>query len=267
VHTFWTEGDGPPPKYPFMVHIAGRWGSGKSTILNFLGETLRQDKSLTPPLTGQVGETRKNWVVVDFNAWQHQAQRPAWWSLYNAVADQAASQLERHHSFTYQDRKFRFLINGGYVTMMAAITVVVLALGLLGYGFWTSEEPQDVTSSVEVTTTIIDPVAPDSDATTVEKTVEKRVEVTEKPAASNGSWDILGKIPTIATILAALIAIGAVVQKFLQRTQDIADALIARDDPTAQLKNRFEDMIREIHRPVAIFIDDLDRCDADYVVE
>lgn len=39
------------------------------------------------------------------------------------------------------------------------------------------------------------------------------------------------------------------------------------EDPLGPLTARFEAMVAEVGRPVAIFIDDLDRCNADYVVD
>lgn len=233
VRAFWAEDGGPPPRYPFMVHIAGRWGSGKSTILNFLGQILREDETLAPPRTGRTRETRKNWVVVTFNAWQHQAQRPVWWSLLNAVADQAALQMAPQQSrwFNNRNRFFRFRIDRGIEYTFAGIAVFLLVLGVLWYSNLNGAPP-----------------APD-------------------PAKAPEATDVPGLILKIAALLTAVGTIGTALQKFFQRTQDTADALVALDDTTAPLKRRFEEMIREIHRPVAIFIDDLDRCDADYVIE
>jgi hypothetical protein len=55
----------------FILHIDGPWGSGKSSILNFLRTDLRE---ADPP-----------WIVVDFNAWRNQYRKPAWWPLIAEV--------------------------------------------------------------------------------------------------------------------------------------------------------------------------------------
>lgn len=79
---------------PYAVHLSGRWGSGKSSILNFLEEHLRNDKSQWPDETGRTHQpTPKGWIVVNYNAWQMQDAGPAWWSLRNAVASQGYSAL------------------------------------------------------------------------------------------------------------------------------------------------------------------------------
>lgn len=70
----------------FAIHLHGPWGSGKSTVLNFLKEDLTSTDPAkqTPP-----------WLVVEFNAWQHQRRRPPWWSLVQALyAHQPAKALD-----------------------------------------------------------------------------------------------------------------------------------------------------------------------------
>jgi len=68
----------PGPGRAFMVHLHGPWGSGKSSVLAFLRDALR--KQPTP------------WTVIDFNAWQHQSHRPAWWSVVTEFRRQASEQ-------------------------------------------------------------------------------------------------------------------------------------------------------------------------------
>ena len=47
----------------FVVHLDGPWGSGKSSVLNFITEELR---AADPP-----------WLVVNVNAWREEARQPA----------------------------------------------------------------------------------------------------------------------------------------------------------------------------------------------
>jgi tetratricopeptide (TPR) repeat protein len=52
----------------FMVHLHGRWGSGKTSILNFLMEALL---SQNPAKSGNDRRpSAPSWVIVDFNAWR-----------------------------------------------------------------------------------------------------------------------------------------------------------------------------------------------------
>ena len=270
VKAFWTEPPGPPPPYPFMVHVAGRWGSGKSTILNFLGQILKEDETLTPPRPGRTREDHKNWVIVEFNAWQQQEKRPAWWSLLGAVYEQAKAQMKFHQFlwFVGQNWKFRFKANDGpRLTILALL--VLIAIGI----FWGLNRP-DVSSGIPAKTTVVetitntvDPVEPDTPQTVTVTTTEKQQAVTKEtgPAPQGEGFKTL--LVNLAALLTAAATIWGFWNGFMKRADDTVGQLKSLDDPMAPLKRRFEDMIGEIHRPVAIFIDDLDRCDADYVVE
>lgn len=71
----------------YIVHLHGRWGEGKSTVLNFLKEELRPN------------DERTGWVVVEFNAWRTQSARPPWWTLVRAISEGALSQAPRKRWF------------------------------------------------------------------------------------------------------------------------------------------------------------------------
>jgi hypothetical protein len=57
-----------PLEGAYAMHLYGPWGSGKSTVLNFIEAELGNE-----------------WSVVDFNAWRHQYIDPPWWSLMESV--------------------------------------------------------------------------------------------------------------------------------------------------------------------------------------
>jgi hypothetical protein len=56
------------PDTSFLLHIDGTWGTGKSTLLNFLRAELQQD-----------------WVIVEFDAWREARVGPPWWALLAAL--------------------------------------------------------------------------------------------------------------------------------------------------------------------------------------
>jgi len=64
----------------FVVHIHGPWGSGKTSILNMIGDTLKNGKTIYGVLKdGQIKRNLNNhWVVIKFNAWEHQRIKPPW---------------------------------------------------------------------------------------------------------------------------------------------------------------------------------------------
>lgn len=76
----------------------------------------------------------------------------------------------------------------------------------------------------------------------------------------------------LLSLLGALVGVVGVIQTFhrslLFGSQKAAQTYMEmRSDPLGPLSRLFRDLTRSFRRPLAIFIDDLDRCDADYVVE
>ena len=57
----------------FLVHLSGAWGSGKTSFVSFLEDCFKRNK------------IKKSWIVVEFNAWQHQRLVPPWWYLINLI--------------------------------------------------------------------------------------------------------------------------------------------------------------------------------------
>ena len=73
-------------QYSFMIHLQGKWGSGKSTFLNLIEKHLSSDK--------------KKWVAVKFNAWQNQHVSPPWWSFINQVYRQSKERFKWYEAFS-----------------------------------------------------------------------------------------------------------------------------------------------------------------------
>jgi hypothetical protein len=74
----------------FIVHLHGRWGSGKTSILNFLSESLHRNR-IGDDLSTEAHSPA--WVIVNYNAWRNQNLGPAWWTLMEAVYTQARDQF------------------------------------------------------------------------------------------------------------------------------------------------------------------------------
>jgi hypothetical protein len=62
----------------YSLHVYGPWGSGKTTVLNFVRCEL---------------EAGKEWIIAEFNAWRHQHIRPPWWSLMESFFQQTKREL------------------------------------------------------------------------------------------------------------------------------------------------------------------------------
>lgn len=94
----------------FLVHLDGPWGSGKSSVLNFLKSDLR----------------RRNpaWLIVDFDAWREQKNEPAWWTLITKMVREVGPQLRGW-------RKLRFAAIWGFWNLRNKWGPVLLMLALI----------------------------------------------------------------------------------------------------------------------------------------
>lgn len=206
------------PGDAFLVHLHGQWGSGKSTVLNFLRDSL----------TGESDEAREAgaapWLVVTFNAWRHQHLGPPWWALIHCLYDQSRNQLKTLDASAARrllrhDLAWRFRTRLGPLVLTAALLLWFLSLSIGG------------------------------DASTVTEAVKTWLEASAVIFAVGGT--LLGGFRTL------LLGSAQAARVYTELSRD----------PMRPIADYFQRLIRATRRPVAIFIDDLDRCDSDYVVE
>jgi len=214
LRSVWAE-EGTPPAHgeaeadrTFMIHVHGRWGSGKTSILNFLRTELQRDVASKP------------WVVVEFNAWRNQKTGPAWWSLLTQVSTESQrelARLDRCASRWALLKEVLWRFRSGWLPYLVGLVVAtwVIAVALRVWG-----------AEIKDTATIV---------------------------------------ATLLTILTGILALGRNLQIASMRTANTF--LELRNDPLRVLTRRYRKLVEEIGYPVAVFIDDLDRCDAQYVVE
>jgi hypothetical protein len=207
----------------FMVHLHGRWGSGKTSILNFLKESLLAQNS-----SGAANRSADpSWIVIDYNAWRNQTLGPAWWTLMETVYRQARQQLggwwtETGQRLILRDRLWRLRSSYAPYALMAAL---LIALGLLLIFIW------------------------------------KDTLLGSKSFMDEGVKFIISIVGLVATVFA------------FGHSYPIGSARTAKSylelsrDPLNPLIKRYGDLVEDIGRPVAVFIDDLDRCNAAFVVE
>ncbi len=188
----------------FMVHLHGRWGAGKTSVLNFLRDELT---------SGRQGD---RWIVVDFNAWRNQRLSPPWWSLIHAIQDQAAEQLgddDALQALKLRGLWFWWKLRADWLPGVVAAAFILAAIGIFSL---------DVESGPKV---------------------------------------IMGLLTAAAALYTAsrtlVFGSSQAAKKYLELSSD----------PMEPMVGLFARLIARIDRPVAIFIDDLDRCSASYVVE
>ena len=268
---------------PFAVHLAGRWGSGKSSVLSFLKEALTSGKAIE---NGKEVTVEK-WLVVDFNAWRRQDEGTPWWALMNAVVAGAKSDLPaiRGKHVSRGHRLWLWRRGTGFQWWPVAAILALIAVFVL-IEQTTQPTPKERTPYLEVTTyteTLEDQTFPDGDEAFADNgqppviegaTSQRKVTVTNDQTGTvgSGSRSLWEEISTFAAVIVAFFgtlgSIYGVVKTVGRKQSDTADALLQLEpDATAPLQDRFQRVIKDIGRPVAIFVDDLDRCDASYVVE
>lgn len=173
------------------------------------------------------------WVVVTFNAWRYQRLQPPWWALIQAVYSQSRKQLGAS-SLALRLRWLLWRARADVLPSIASALLIVFAVLL-------------VTGVVNVLPKATTTGTAESNA------VAKAVELALK-------------------ILTALAATGAAVVAF-SRSLVFGSARAAqtylelRGDPLEPIIVLFKRLVTAVKRPIVIFIDDLDRCDAAYVVQ
>jgi hypothetical protein len=198
------------PGRSFLVHIDGAWGTGKSTILRFLGTELGRDEQ---------------WLVVNFNAWQRSRVGPPWWALLVALRGAVASTrgpLGRL-ALRIQEAIAQLRRTGGrYLIALAVATVVAAGLYLV-----------------------------------------------LKPGDTESLGDSARSIAAVLAGIGTLWAVGTVVARMMLWDSAKGAKVYeqAESDPMAHVSEHFAWLVRRAGKPILFFIDDLDRCPGDYVVE
>jgi hypothetical protein len=202
----------------FLVHVDGPWGSGKSSLLNFVARDLRG-----PRLPAE-----ERWVVVSFDAWAHQRIVPPWWWLMTALhraGIQELWQIDRRRAITLWLVEVWWRLRDGWASYLVLPLAAVAGFFLWRRGFF----GEDLTSAGD--------------------------------AARS-----LGAI--VAFVAAVWGGIRALNRWLVSGSAGAAAALLQRTrDPMHLVRRRFAHLVHWIRQPVAILIDDLDRCQAKYVVE
>ncbi|PPK67613.1 P-loop NTPase fold protein [Actinokineospora auranticolor] len=198
------------PGTSILVHLDGRWGTGKSTLLSFVERKL----------------TEKDFLVVRFDAWQQARLSPPWWALLTNLRGAVLADRKRLRRWGFRIAELRERLRrtgAAYVLplVLTILTVGGLALTLLG---------------INSTTTFAD---------------------------------------ALKVVVAVLTATGSV----WVAARGVGKAMLWRSargarlfeqsntNPMVRVAEHFDWLLSRSSKPVVFFIDDLDRCKHDYVVD
>jgi hypothetical protein len=215
----------------FFININGHWGSGKSSLLELIKKKLTSSKT-------------DKWIVVYYNAWQHQRIHPSWWVLMDIVYKKSVSELRKSlglrllRSLLIRLREIGWRFRVRNISAFLIILAIVLALTgifLVISGFYSYDKSCDCW----------------------------------KMSSISQSYDpTKGGAGAISFIISLFTGIFGLRQSLITGSRDAAEDFVRQtSDPMEKLSSHFESLINWIKDPVIIFIDDLDRCTGEYTVE
>ncbi|MEM9169023.1 MAG: P-loop NTPase fold protein [Pseudomonadota bacterium] len=208
----------------FAVHLHAPWGAGKSSVLLMMEEYFQSDSK------GKV-DPADDWVVVHFNAWEHERRNPPWWPLVKAMYDGVAQKLsgstplEAGASACSLRRTFvLWKLIPNWLPLGASILVVGL-LVVFGFG---------------------------------------------GGGSGDGDWaETAGRLLRLATSGGAVYGVILVASQALVfgsgENAKFYSGLL--QDPLHRIQKLFKAIVGGAGRPIVVMIDDLDRCSATYVVD
>ncbi|MBI1729662.1 hypothetical protein HY229_01175 [Candidatus Acetothermia bacterium] len=211
----------------YMIHLEGPWGSGKTTLLNFL------KKRLSDPIRAPW----ERWAVIEFNAWQHQRHDHPWWYLMEHVFNDSTKQIKKDG----EPQRARWIRR--WHTRWRLFVC-----------FWSNYLAAILIGLVSIILFLIGKLLPASET---------------GPAGNTPFVAFLKDLSLFLGNLGTIFGfILAVIQSLTLRSSDVVKQFFEKvDDPVEKVRRHFNKMVDRIQNPVIVFIDDLDRCDASYIVK
>lgn len=204
--------------YAFMAHLQGRWGEGKSSFMKFLEDELQK--------TG-----KHNWIVINYNAWQHQYVDPPWWTFLDALYKQAKEQIKikggKWSEFIYRESIRRL----NKSTLLALIILLIFTGLILLFTYSLSDGTEDIKAIISFLT-------------------------------------LVGTLFGIAQAWSRFFILDTPenAKLFMERAENPAKKIKNRfEELVSNIEKSHPD--KKIKFKVAFFIDDLDRCENTFVVK
>ncbi|WP_425419096.1 P-loop NTPase fold protein [Oricola indica] len=253
----------------FVVHIDARWGGGKTNFAAYVTRILNPwrdanmpkwlSKLALPEDEDWMERYRRPWLVVNFNAWKHQHVDPPWWVFSETIRRQCMkslwketnqrttgafpdplpaydygvgpAHLLRNISLWLAERVWRMQIGSALLPLgVAALTfAAVYAMYRIG---WVTEKEDKLIFFGDLSAFTLAALA----------------------SLFGGVASIRGVIDYLAKNLFS--GTPAAAQQF-----ELGSA-----DPLERFRVHFARTIEAFGRPVVVVVDDLDRCDHEYVV-
>lgn len=281
-----------PPEAGFVVHVDAPWGGGKTTFANYLTRILNPYRDPGPvpdwlaalPLNDArfwPKAFRRPWHVVTFNAWQNQHVSPPWWCFYQAIRQQCFHAI-RTETFAAQvavlDRS-----EGPTVKPENQGDAAIPMDPVANYGYRDTGRRWACWFLLwlkELTWRLFNPkvraLLTTFAFTLVVAMILHRYDLF-KPEALMKAFSASAKLPDILATGLTILFGGAtaiwtvfatVTETLIPGTPSAAkNYSLGSGDPLARFRDHFNRMICSLERPVVVVIDDIDRCEPNFVVE
>lgn len=250
----------------FTLHIDAPWGGGKTTFANYVSRFLNPDTYELKPATLKSVEGSifyeidmddpenwpiefrdRKWITVPFNAWRHQHVSPPWWDLYEVIREECVRPKPWYRRWWLRSGE---TIWRAFPPQRVRMTAGLVAITAIFFFLLDLPQVQDMLG-------IAKEAKPGS--------------VGSGESVGVGSSTLVAALLTALTGvsgLAVLTTFGSGILKFIRSTGESIDSTALGDsDPLRRFRKHFAAMVKDAQQPVLVVVDDLDRCDADYVVE
>jgi hypothetical protein len=221
----------------FAAHIHAPWGAGKTSVLMMMRELMTATDRKSSD-----GKIAPEWVVIEFNAWKHERRNPPWWPLMEQVKAGCIESLSEK--------------DVGWLRLCRACLRNLRSFGnaqdcdqaamLQAHWMWWKIRTDAVAYFLAFFVTALC--------------------LWMLLMAGGTTLELILKVFTASILAFASFLTASRVAFFGSATaaklyEDIAH------DPLKRIASLFTEIVDKTGKPVCVFIDDLDRCSAAYVVD
>ena len=281
-----------------MLVLDAPWGSGKTTLVNLVCQDLAGESPEPGDSAAEPQQERQEWVIPNaaYDAWRRAKVGPTWWSLVSWLREVAIDQTPRGpRRWWFRVREAWARVRHGrstWATLAAIALVAAVALAVFAAGWRLSAPAQATAIAPEAATTnttaapstqsttptvAAAPVAPVSPTASDVSDVSATPEVAAAPSTGTPANErALDSITTTRTVVEAVAAIAAVMlaawfvtARIILWYSPLGARLLQRRDanPMDEIVEHARWLRQQLRGPLLWVIDDLDRCDADQVVD